>query len=182
MSVLACFPDPIWDETFDSMCIRLVSGSGNDARIQAVAVRLQHGYARADVPPSTVIGFAHRGNSGSGKSWTWDRMLSLYPQVIEHPRRVGRPSSMQLVWLLLEIPQDGSLKRLCINILQGVDEMLGTAYAERYTSDKPALRSLISRVEYVLANHELEVLVLEEVERLRIARSGGCQDMTSERT
>ncbi len=76
---------------------------------------------------STASSFAFIGISGIGKSTTIDRLLTMYPQVIVHNRYLNRNLSLyQLVWLKLECPHDGSLRSLCLDFFQAVDERLGS--------------------------------------------------------
>src|SRR5258708_26549472 len=64
--------------------------------------------------PSTAPSFSVFGVSGMGKSSIVDRILSFYPQALVHPqyRRF-----MQLVWLKVDCPMDGSLQQLLLGIV-----------------------------------------------------------------
>nr|WP_264317504.1 AAA family ATPase [Acidithiobacillus concretivorus] len=72
---------------------------------------------------STAEGFALIGTSGAGKSTGINRILSYYPQVIEHQEPF---SLQQVVWLKLDCPHQGSPKQLCIHFFQELDMILGT--------------------------------------------------------
>lgn len=83
---------------------------------------------------STATGFTILGISGVGKSTAVQEILSLYPQVIHHnfyKNSLHLPNT-QLVWLKLECPADGSVKGLCLNFFQAVDDILETQYYEIY--------------------------------------------------
>nr|WP_208997958.1 ATP-binding protein [Pseudovibrio sp. FO-BEG1] len=60
---------------------------------------------------STAKCFSLIGCSGSGKSSTINRILATYPQVIYHKQY----NYIQMPYLRIECPSDGSLKSLCLN-------------------------------------------------------------------
>ena len=60
------------------------------------------------------------GCSGSGKSTTVNRILSTYPPVIFH----SDINFVQLPYLRIECPSDGSLKSLCLNFFREIDSHL----------------------------------------------------------
>ena len=72
------------------------------------------------------IGITLIGPSGGGKNWMYERVLSLYPQVIEHQEYNGRELSVtQVVWLTVSCPPDGSLITFAASFLSALDEALG---------------------------------------------------------
>jgi hypothetical protein len=127
---------------------------------------------------SQATGFVIIGISGGGKSFSVRRVLSLYPQVIIHHRYQERDCSfVQLVWLMLECPNDGSTKQLCINFLQAVDTVLGTTYSSNYMLRYAEQNKLIAEMARVASLQGLGVLVVDEIQRLSVAKSGGIQKM-----
>ena len=65
---------------------------------------------------STASGFTIMGVSGIGKTTSIDRVLSLYPQVIVHSEYNDIDLNLlQISWLKIDCPYDGSVKALCIN-------------------------------------------------------------------
>jgi hypothetical protein len=67
---------------------------------------------------STAQGFSIAGISGAGKSFSIDRVLRLFPQVIHHGEFRGRPfTHSQIVWLKIDCPFDGNPRGLCISFL-----------------------------------------------------------------
>ena len=135
----------------------------------------------ANVPPasrSTATGFTILGISGVGKTTAVERILSLYPQVIGHHEYQGRPLTlMQVVWLKLDCPFDGSIKGLCLNFFQAIDDLLGSRYYERYASGRHTVDELLPRMARVAALHGLGVLVIDEIQHLSEAKSGGSRKM-----
>lgn len=127
---------------------------------------------------SQATGFVIIGISGGGKSFSMHQVLPLYPQVILHHRYQDRAASfVQLVWLMIECPQDGSTKQLCINFLQAVDQVLGTNYSTNYWRRYAEEDKLIKEMARVASLQGLGVLVVDEIQRLSIAKSGGIQKM-----
>jgi len=126
---------------------------------------------------STAAGFAIIGASGVGKSTMVESLLGLYPQVIVHSEYNGTQfDQQQLVWLKLDCPWDASLKGLCLNFFEGIDEILGTNYIDQYGKGRTvdALLPIMARLAAALG---LGVLVIDEIQRLNEAYSGGAQKM-----
>jgi hypothetical protein len=122
-------------------------------------------------------GFTIIGCPGVGKSTSLEAILSLYPQVIFHGRYQDRDlTRAQIVWLKLEAPFDASTKGICLNFFQAVDDILGTNYERNYTSGRRT-GELLLQMARVAANHGLGVLVIDEIQRLSQAKSGGAEKM-----
>lgn len=119
-------------------------------------------------------GHALIGMSGVGKSTAIEAVLGCYPQVVWHPRLHGSLRCvLQLVWLKLSCPHDGSIKDLCHQFFEAVDRLLGTdytgTYAQRGTTTN-RLRAGMARVAFI---HGLGLLVVDEIQNLNEAKSGG---------
>lgn len=115
-----------------------------------------------DKPPLLVFtGFTILGISGVGKSTAVEQILSLYPQVIYHSRYSNRScTNTQLVWLKLECPSDASVKGLCLNFFQAVDDILETSYYFSYGGrGRRTLNELMPDVARVASFVHLGVLV-----------------------
>lgn len=126
-------------------------------------------------PNSRARGLAIVGCGGTGKSTTVEKILQSLPQVVTHVSYGGQDLIMkQLVWLKLDCPRNGSLRELCVNFFRAVDEIMMTQYETRYAgSSHRTLESLIAGMARVAANHCLGVLVIDEIQDLSEARSGG---------
>lgn len=128
--------------------------------------------------PSSAAGFHIVGMSGVGKSFSVERVLSLYPQVIHHSHHSGRNFTLsQITWLKLDCPFDGNTKGLCIEFFNAVDSLLQTNYCHHYSARRYLQDELLSNMALVAANHCLGVLVIDEIQRLSRARSGGAERM-----
>ncbi|MGU8987222.1 ATP-binding protein [Clostridium perfringens] len=127
---------------------------------------------------STAAGFTIIGVSGIGKTTSIDRVLSLYPQVIKHTEYKGTPLNLlQIPWLKLDCPYDGSIKALCINFFAKVDSLLGTSYSMKFTSGNNSTSTMLPRMAQVCTLHGIGVLIIDEVQHLSSSKSGGSEKM-----
>ena len=69
-------------------------------------------FLNGELVPTSSSSFTLMGFSGIGKSTAIEKILLLYPQVLLHENPVNR---LQVVWLKLNCPHDGSLKTLCMD-------------------------------------------------------------------
>ncbi|MBM0744187.1 ATP-binding protein [Phormidium sp. CLA17] len=127
---------------------------------------------------STATGFTIIGISGVGKTTAIEAILSLYPQVILHNHYHERDFGFtQIVWLKLDCPFDGSIKGLCLNFFQAVDDLLGTRYYDNYAGGRKTVDELLPRMALVASLHSIGVLVIDEIQHLSQAKSGGSSKM-----
>lgn len=123
---------------------------------------------------STAFCFTVIGISGVGKTRAMERVLSLYPQTILHTQYNNAPMFLtQLVWAKLDCPFDGSLKGLCIDFFTYVDNVLGTDYAKMFSVYRMTVDQLLPRMAQIARTHCLGVLVIDEIQHLDQAKSGG---------
>ncbi|XWK90296.1 MAG: ATP-binding protein [Phormidium sp.] len=117
---------------------------------------------------STANGFTIIGMSGVGKTTAVEEILQLYPQVINHSYYHNRDFILrQIVWLKLDCPFDGSMKGLCLNFFQAVDDLLSTSYYQNYTGNgRRTVDELIPAMARVASLHCLGVLVIDELQNL----------------
>jgi hypothetical protein len=130
-------------------------------------------------PHSGAVSFTLLGISGVGKSTAVERILSLYPQIICHSRYQHQPLSLtQLVWLKLDCPFDGSIKGLCLNFFEAIDRCLNTHYYYHYArKGRASTDEMLVHMARVGAVHQLGVLVVDEIQNLNEAKSGGDKKM-----
>ena len=106
---------------------------------------------------SSVIGC-----SGTGKSTAVEAILASYPQALYHEEF----QHVQLVWLKVECPHNGSERSLCINFFRAVDKVLGTDYHELYVKPKNSAETMLGDIARVCAIHSVGLLVLDEIQHL----------------
>lgn len=129
--------------------------------------------------PATPLGFTIVGMSGIGKTKTMEAILSLYPQFIIHSKhQLVNFNWLQVVWLKLECPHDGSTKGLCQNFLAALDNVLGTNYYKLFGRNGSASKNeMLKHIARIASIHTLGMLVIDEVQRISKAKSGGVGEM-----
>ena len=140
----------------------------------------EHGFEKVDFRDvrSTAMGFTMIGMSGVGKTTAVDRILSMYPQYITHTKYKNKPFCMkQIVWMKLDCPFDGSIKGLCLNFFSELDRVLGSDYAENFISQRYTVDTLLVKMSHLASTHGLGILVIDEIQHLSHAKSGGSEKM-----
>ncbi len=127
---------------------------------------------------SSSLGFSLVGISGLGKTSSLNRVLTLYPQIIVHSEYQEIPFSMyQVVYLKLECPHDGSIKGLLYEFFAEIDRLLGTNYHEKVMRTRPTVDVMMTVMNQVVRNCALGILVIDEIQHLSMAKSGGSEKM-----
>lgn len=127
---------------------------------------------------STAAGFTVIGMSGVGKTTAMERVLSLYPQCIVHTRYADAPFYLkQLVWLKLDCPYDGSLKGMCLNFFHEMDRVLDSGYSGLFPAARNTVDAMLVKMSTLAATHGLGLLVIDEIQHLSQAKSGGSEKM-----
>lgn len=107
--------------------------------------------------------------SGMGKTTFALAHLLRYPQVIVHSNYKGTELKChQVVYVVLRVPHDATLKSLCIQFFDEIDQLLGTNYARQAN----AIRNIAPMVELmnrVATAISLGFMVIDEVQNLRSA-------------
>jgi hypothetical protein len=128
---------------------------------------------------ANVNGFSIVGMPGTGKTTGVERILLTYPQVVHHRSYRSEPfSRTQLVWLKLTCPHDGSIKGLCLDFFRDVDGILGTHHYRDFAGEgHRTVDELIPNMCRVAWIHCLGLLVVDEIQHLNQAKSGGAEKM-----
>lgn len=123
---------------------------------------------------STEIGL-----SGMGKSKIYERILTfLFPQVIHHSEYNGRKLLMtQVVWIKIECPSGKSVGALCKNFYSAVDDILGSNFYEKHGEKGGTIDNLAKRMVKVAAQINLGLLIIDEIQNVHKAHSGGDERM-----
>jgi hypothetical protein len=131
-----------------------------------------------DQLPLTASGFNIIGPSGVGKSFSMERVLSLIPQTIHHSNYRGCAfTRSQIVWLKIDCPFDGNERGLASNFFRVVDKILGTTYYLNYVGKRRLQTELLDDLIAAADNQCLGVLVIDEIQRLSLAKSGGAEKL-----
>jgi hypothetical protein len=129
-----------------------------------------------DQPPLTAAGFHLAGISGIGKSFSILRILNLFPQVIRHSSFHGREfTHTQLGWLKIDCPFDGNPRGLCTSFFKITDAILGTHYTSDFVKERRLESALLDDMKFVASTHCLGLLVVDELQRLSLSKSGGAE-------
>lgn len=127
--------------------------------------------------PATTTSSTILGTSGTGKTTAVNRILDLYPQVIQHTQFQGKPlNHQQLVWMKLECPFDGSVKGICRQFFLKIDKTLGTDY-RRMLDRNPTTDEMLPQIAMLAGVHTLGVLIIDEIQHLSTTKSGGSGKM-----
>jgi len=122
---------------------------------------------------STAKSLSLIGCSGSGKSTAINRILATYPQVLFHEKY----NLIQLSYLKIECPHDGSLKSLCLNFFRELDQVLHENYEAKYTKKRYSTEILLALISQAATQKAIGILVIDEIQRLSQRRSGGMEKM-----
>lgn len=116
------------------------------------------------------------GPSGLGKSRMVNVILSTMPQVVVHSRYENYDLNMyQLTWLKIDCSFDGNIKGICIDAFRSIDSKLGTSYYKKFDSARQSIASMQPALAQVLQVHGVGLLVIDEVQSLSVAKSGGAE-------
>lgn len=127
-----------------------------------------------------IYGFPIIGVSGVGKTTSIDNVLSLQPQVINHTCYRNEPfETMQLVWLKVDCPSDGTPKNLCVSIIRSVDAALGTDYSNTLIKNRMSTDALLVTVCQLLQSLHLGVLLIDDLQNLRSSKSNASKELSS---
>jgi AAA domain len=126
----------------------------------------------------TATGFTMIGFSGIGKTTALEKILSFYPQIIRHNSYNGQPISLvQIPWLKLDCPYDGSLKGLCMSFFSQIDELLGTTYFSKYKTRGNTVDVLLQHMVHIANLYSIGLLIIDEIQHLNLSKSGGSDKM-----
>lgn len=135
-------------------------------------------YELKNEPTVKINGLAILGISGVGKTTAIERVLSLYPQVIQHRKYHDEIITVdQLVWLKIECPHNGSTKAFLKEFIKEVDGVLGTSYTKGYAKHGATEEDMTGSVARLALVHGLGILVVDELQHLNVAKSGGAEEM-----
>lgn len=123
---------------------------------------------------SSASSFTLMGFPGIGKTSAIERILSLYPQIILHKHPLN---TIQIVWLKLNCPHDGSIKTLCISFFQQIDKLIGTNYYDKYGKNRNSVSSMVIRMAQISRLHAIGVLIIDEIQHLLTAKGNASETM-----
>lgn len=173
-------PRPIFFEVEQTLSVLIRQGYLARNPLHPTTMRMLYALGKRDpkelstrIRQSNVAGAVlFDGLSGVGKSTMLETSLALYPQVIEHERYQGVPFfQKQLTYLIVPCPSNASPRALCLEFFKAVDDILGTQYYNQYSSSRHGSDVLLIEMALVAATFHIGVLIIDEVQNLRAARS-----------
>lgn len=127
---------------------------------------------------STLTGFAIVGSSGMGKTTVVNRILLTMPHVISHGTYCGRKINvLQVVYLKINCPFDGSIRAFCVEFFHEIDRVIGTNYYIKYSKERISTNVMLPLIAQIAQNINLGCLVVDEIQHLSTAKSGGGEKM-----
>ncbi|WP_283738540.1 ATP-binding protein [Alcaligenes faecalis] len=126
---------------------------------------------------SSARGHLVMGISGMGKTTFATTFLMRYPQVIAHTDYQSTSLVChQVVFVVLRVPHDATLRSLCVQFFEEIDKVLGTNYV-RQAKSVHRIAPMVALMNHVATAVSLGFLVIDEVQNLRYARSGNAEFM-----
>jgi hypothetical protein len=126
---------------------------------------------------SSARGYMIVAVSGTGKTTYVNACLLRHPQVIKHTSYNNKQLIfMQLVYVVLRVPHDATLKSLCIQFFREVDHALNTKYYDTARSIRN-IAPMVELMHAVVTAVSLGFIVVDEVQNLKYARSGNAEFM-----
>jgi hypothetical protein len=124
---------------------------------------------------SSAKGHSMMAVSGMGKTTFADSFLLRYPQVIQHKQYEGEAlQCFQIVYLVLHVPHDGTLKSLCLQFFKEIDRLLNTNYS-RQARAHDRIAQMILLMGQVATTVSLGFIVIDDVQNLRYATGGNAE-------
>lgn len=156
----------------------LLTGAGGppDALLPP-QVRTIGGYTLPGSSAATANGLTFLGTSGIGKTAAIDMVLGLFPPLILHHEYRGSPlSRVQIPWIKLDVPSDGSVLALAEAFFHNLDLVHHTAglhadFYDTYLRSGVTEKRVVTRIARVAAQVGLGLLVLDEIQDLSPAKS-----------
>lgn len=138
-----------------------------------------YSFTNHELSVPSASGFAIIGFSGMGKTTAVERILSRYPQIILHSKyRERNFDHKQLVWLKLDCPFDGSVKGLCANFFTEFDRLMADNTYNKFAKGRnTTTATMIPQMAQIARRHSLGLLVIDEIQHLSVAKSGGQEQM-----
>lgn len=140
---------------------------------------IKNGYiANNELYTTTALSFSLIGVSGMGKTTALNRILNSIPQVIKHSEyKKNSLCTIQLSWLKIDCPFDGSLKALCLEFFLKIDNILGTNYFKKYNTARLSANAMLPLMCQIARVSNLGIIIVDEIQHLSSAKSGGAEKM-----
>lgn len=127
---------------------------------------------------SSAQGHCMLGITGMGKSTFCNAFFLRYPQVIDHTAYKGKPfCASQVVYIILSVPHDATLKSLCIQFFKEVDRVLGEDLYTKSALNLNTIALMVQLMHHVATTISLAMVVIDDVQHLRTAIGSNAEYM-----
>ncbi len=135
------------------------------------ATQFKENYTSTYSKSSLLIGVP-----GVGKTTTINVAYSLFTKALQ--QEFNDESFIQIPIVKIECPKDGSIKDLCENFFIEVDEILGRKkYQIEYCKNRDTASDRVVAMSKLVVAHRIGVLIVDEIQHLSQAKSGGSEMM-----
>ncbi|UIF90066.1 ATP-binding protein [Cupriavidus sp. UYPR2.512] len=126
---------------------------------------------------SSGQGFSLIALSGMSKTTLINSFFMHYPQIIEHSDYKNHSlSCLQLLYLILRVPHDATLRGFCLNFFSEVDSLIGTKYHGQAESIR-TIAPMVSLMRTVATACSTGIIIVDEVQNVRLATRPGASMM-----
>ncbi|WP_321886443.1 ATP-binding protein [Paraburkholderia bannensis] len=125
---------------------------------------------------SSAQGHIMVGITGSGKSTFSNAFLLRYPQLIQHTAFGDQPLvARQIVYVVLSVPHDATLKGLCIQFFTEVDRILGDTEYSKVAKSVRTIALMVQLMHHVASIVSLGLIIVDDVQNLRAAKGANAE-------
>ncbi|NUX99735.1 AAA family ATPase [Paraburkholderia youngii] len=150
--------------------------------VTSVDMQRRHAIAAGDdgVPfpanwKSSAKGYGIFGITGMGKTTFLDAILLHYPEAIHHKHYHGKSLvALQVVYIVLRIPHDATLKSLCIGFVVEIDRITGSKNAEKARTIRN-IAPMVELMRTVATAVSLSLMAIDELQNLGAARGANAE-------
>ncbi|MCX4173719.1 MULTISPECIES: ATP-binding protein [Paraburkholderia] len=109
--------------------------------------------------------------TGMGKSTFWNAFSLRYPQVIDHTAYGDHPlAAVQIVYIVLSVPHDATLKGLCVQFFEEIDRILGKTEYSKVARSVRTIALMVQLMHTVATTVSLGLIVIDDVQNLSAAQ------------
>lgn len=119
-----------------------------------------------DNEQTTSNGLCIFGTSGVGKTVSTNKILSLFPQFIQHTEYKGNSLiDNQIVYIKIECPTDGTIKSLCNAFFKELDGIVDNAqYLKNFGGDRRG--TMVQNMPNAAINENIGLIIIDEIQHL----------------
>jgi hypothetical protein len=120
---------------------------------------------------SSAKGLGVFGSSGTGKTTLCDRLSLPLQVVIRHTVYNGEAlNCSQIPWVAIEIPHDATLKSLCVQFFETIDDILGNTDYQKQARATGGIAEMVLLIAKVVNAVSLGMIFVDELQNLKAAR------------